>query len=109
MVGFPFLVIPHSDLYFGRGSVVPKGRWKTAGVVFIIVFSFLSMLGYWAIDISFSAMATNSSLTNGFWVRSPIKQYHLGLYLAIFSHFFVCIIAAYSLLGAVTGETDSGA
>lgn len=77
---------------------MPESGWKTVGVVLIIVFTFLSMLAYWSIDISVSAMATNSSLTNGFWVRSPIKHYHLGLYLAIFSHISVCVIAAYSIL-----------
>ena len=74
-------------------------------ILFIISFAsiFFICSGLWAIDIGASGMSLqeagiNTYTTNGWWVREPIQQYHIGLWLVgIFSlvQTFVLVFAIF--------------
>jgi len=49
--------------------------------LFIMIFGILlSITGLWCIDIGVSAQNMSSNVTNGWWVRDGVQQYHIGLW-----------------------------
>lgn len=64
------------------------------------------MIGIWTIDISVSAQSLcdpDIIMTNGWWARDPIQQYHLGLYLTILASFML-IMASFLRMDTVLYE-----
>jgi hypothetical protein len=59
------------------------------------------MTSIWTIDIAVSAMiiqpdtTTNISLTNGFFIRDPMKAYHMGLWGVIMGTFLFVMLMMY--------------
>jgi len=80
-------------------------------LLLITVCSTLIMLGLWTIDISVSAMAISKStgnqvlVTSGWWTRSPILQYHIGLYIIQCSALVLAAIAIYESLKSLNTRT----
>lgn len=78
-----------------------KGSWMAVLVFLTIVF----MVSLWTIDVSVSAMNVSAGvfgeakLTNGFWIREPVKMYHMGLWLAVASFFTTVMITIKMVLG----------
>ena len=67
-----------------------KSDWIALSVFFIV----LILIATWTIDVSVSALLSGGYLTNGFFVNSPAKMYHVGLYIIIlvsFSNFLVLL------------------
>lgn len=60
--------------------------------------SILIVTGLWAIDIGASGMTLEAKygidmpVSNGFWGRDSIQQYHIGLWLVGLSSFILTII-----------------
>jgi len=50
-------------------------------ILLIVVMTGLIMVigGMWAVDIGVSAMGFEGTVTNGWWSRPPVQQYHIGL------------------------------
>lgn len=72
----------------------------------ILILSFASIFfivsGLWAIDIGASGMALKSSgiqvyASNGWWVREPIQQYHIGLWLVGIFSLIQCLLIVLAL------------
>ena len=53
-------------------------------------FIMLFMASLWALDIGVSGMLLGGFVSNGFWVRSPIQQYHFGLISVLTA--FSCVV-----------------
>lgn len=55
---------------------------QTACVIILTCFLF-SLTGLWAIDVSVGCMLMGKTceMTNGYWVRTPVQHYHIGLWL----------------------------
>jgi hypothetical protein len=58
--------------------------------IYTIVFIITFMLSLWCIDVSVTTLNLGI-MTNGFINLNPIQSYHLGLYGAILSFFFMII------------------
>lgn len=79
------------------------GDWQNTFIILCGSFLMLIFLvsGLWAIDIGFSgtvvSIQTGETImaTNGDFVREPIQQYHMGLYLVILSSFINMVLLAY--------------
>jgi hypothetical protein len=67
--------------------------------VFLVV---ITLLSTWTIDVSVSALLSEGILFNGFFVNSPAKMYHFGLYLIILVCFFNFLI----LLHVISRQPD---
>ncbi len=86
------------------GGGIKKTDWQYLKVVVILVCMTILVTGVWAIDISVSAMVASSKtgeqiiLTSGWWNRSPILQYHIGLYMVYLSSLIISLIATYEVL-----------
>ena len=92
-----------------RRDVMDVRKTKNRDKVFlghltIILFLVLSVsfvtVGLWCIDISVSAMVLKANgvedivVTNGWWIRDPVKQYHIGLWMAeVSSLVLACLVA----------------
>ena len=72
----------------------------------ILILSFASIFfivsGLWAIDIGASGIALKSSgmniiTTNGWWIREPIQQYHIGLWLVGIFSLIQCLLIVLAL------------
>jgi len=65
----------------------------------------LSMItfGLWTIDISVSAIQISSmtplqvEVTSGWWVRDPVLQYHIGLYIVQIAALIMAAITFYEI------------
>ena len=55
--------------------------------------------GMWAVDIGVSSMGFGANVTNGWWSRSAMQQYHIGLWSISVGAMVlaVCAITAVSL------------
>ncbi len=67
---------------------------------FLCMFMILS--GLWAIDIGVSGMVYHARgfetwVTNGIWSRSPLLQYHIGLWLIGIASFVFSITCIYAI------------
>lgn len=86
-----------------------KGSWIAVLIFLTIVF----MVALWTVDVSVSAMNVSSGLsgeaklTNGFWVREPVKMYHLGLWMAVASFFTTVMVAVKMIVGEDEGHDES--
>lgn len=78
-----------------------------------IIYIFTFMIGIWSIDVAVSAMSNEQlvngylmnmgseykivpSMSNGWFYRTPLRQYHIGLYISLFSTlFYVVYISRY--------------
>lgn len=67
-------------------------------MVFMVLGIFMSIVGFWAIDISISAQVVGAMLTNGFWIRDPVQGYHMGLWLAMLGMFVLAVSAVMSAM-----------
>ncbi|RKX50677.1 MAG: hypothetical protein DRP25_05125 [Thermotoga sp.] len=78
-------------------------------LIFLLVGFSLVMLGVWTVDVSVSGMLTQAQLekhgihaegvaTSGWWERSPLLQYHIGLYLIIAGSLFLISASIYWLV-----------
>jgi len=87
-----------------RGDDIEKIGWQYLKAAAILVCMTMLMAGIWATDISVSAMVVSSKtgeqiiLTSGWWNRSPIIQYHIGLYMVYISSLIISLIAIYEVL-----------
>lgn len=74
----------------------------------ITLFSVI-LMALWLIDVSVSAILTESILcdsginvtmilTNGFYTQDPVKMYHVGLWIVIFCCFSIVLIAINAIL-----------
>jgi len=53
-------------------------------IIILVGCAMLIVCGMWTIDISVSGMIIgdpNLALTNGFWERTPMQGYHIGIWL----------------------------
>ena len=67
-----------------------KSDWIAISVFLVVI----TLIATWTIDVSVSALLTGGILTNGFFLNSPAKMYHIGLYLIIivsFSNFLILL------------------
>jgi len=65
-------------------------------ITYMVLGIFIFMIALWSIDIGVSGMVLEKDLgvemgaSNGWWVRSPAQQYHLGLYFAMAGTLTLC-------------------
>lgn len=71
-----------------------KYKW----MIILIFLTFAFAVGLWAIDIGASGIATGGRVIGGFWTRSPVKHYHLGLLVCSLSYLATVFIAAWFVL-----------
>ena len=73
---------------------------KSTWMFFVVFLTMIFLISLWTVDVSVSAMNVSGSvgLTNGLWDRSPVRAYHLGLWVAIASWFSLATIAVKSIL-----------
>lgn len=75
-------------------------------IFLICTLIFTTTLGLWCIDIGYSGMVTQAqvdtdlSITNGFWTRPSIQQYHIGMMMVIVS---MISLAGLSITGIEEG------
>jgi len=67
------------------------------GILLIVGLSF-GFMGLWAIDIGVSSMGANIEVTNGWFSRAGIQQYHIGLWLCYASLMILSGISLFSLI-----------
>lgn len=67
-----------------------------SGVIMVLATYFI-VSGLWAIDISVSAMNTGGVVTNGYWIRDWITQYHHGLWLVGVSFMSIVGVCLYNI------------
>lgn len=69
-------------------------------MVFLFAMLFINITGLWGIDISVSAIVTGPDIgiTNGWWFRTPLQHYHIGLWMTGLSGFIVILSAVYLLI-----------
>ena len=77
-----------------------KKMQKSDWVLTLIILVMINIMSLWCIDISVSAMLINVDVmvTNGFFDKSPIVAYHMGLYGVILSMLGIIMIAISILL-----------
>jgi len=84
-------------------------------LIFLLVGFSLVMLGVWTVDVSVSGMLTQVQLekhgihaegvaTSGWWERSSLLQYHIGLYLIIAGSLFLISASIYWLVPKEMGQ-----
>ncbi|KXA89890.1 hypothetical protein AKJ57_04755 [candidate division MSBL1 archaeon SCGC-AAA259A05] len=78
-----------------RGEIMGKGDWVALTIFLTIAF----IVSLWTIDVSVAAIRAGGKLTNEFWMRSPGRAYHVGLWLAIASWFSLSVIAVKFIMG----------
>jgi hypothetical protein len=64
-------------------------------IVVGLVFTF--MVGIWTIDVSAPWVNQNAVATSGWWDRTPVQSYHVGLYITIISFLLLTLIAVYHI------------
>ena len=80
-------------------SFINQFKKNHVKISYLMLFLILILLSIWSIDMSVSLMINGGGyLTNGFWDSSPIKIYHVALYLLVFSVFCICLMYIYNLL-----------
>lgn len=67
-------------------------------IALIFINGILVVMALWTIDISFSAVASNGVMTNGFRDMNPIQMYHLALYLLVVNLTVMGIIAIHFIM-----------
>ena len=79
--------------------------------VFLIFSIIFGMTGLWAIDIGASAMLIEekygeSTVTNGWWNRKPVRHYHIGLWFVGICITILSVLLFYSVffLGDVKND-----
>lgn len=77
---------------------------KSSWIQITVVAVFFFLIGIWTVDTGVSAMVTAAQngnemgATNGFWARTPVKQYHLGLLIVLLSSLFLALTAVRAML-----------
>jgi len=72
-----------------------RGSW----ILVVVFLTILFLVSLWTIDVSLSAMRAGTELGNTFWMRSPGRAYHIGLWLGIGAWFSLSAIAVKFILG----------
>ncbi len=76
------------------------GRIKLI-IIYQALFLSFFVLGLWCIDVGVAGMiAGKGMITNGWWTRTPVQQYHIGLILTYVTMF------ANTILGGVLHKNN---
>lgn len=77
---------------------------KFCHAVIAIFLLFIGLTGLWCVDIGTGGMVLNAEygldiqVGNGWFARSPIQQYHIGLWLLGISVLLMCILLVYNII-----------
>jgi len=81
---------------------ITKNEKQLAITALALLCVFFTVAGLWAIDIGASAMIAQSAgidmkVSNGWFVRSGIQQYHMGLYMVTIAMLFLSFLTLISI------------
>lgn len=86
-----------------KGLKIAKSLKIAICYLIVIIGITITMSGLWAIDIGASGMVLhaqngmNVMISNGWWVREPIKQYHIGLWLVFYGMVTLFLVNIYAI------------
>jgi hypothetical protein len=81
--------------------------FSIVGAMALIIITIISL---WTIDVSVSAMVidnytpTTIQMTNGFFLKEPMKTYHMGLWGVIMSTFFLSCLTVYTIAQSIKSD-----
>lgn len=58
----------------------------------------MCFMGLWAVDVGAAGIASGGYITSGFWMRNPMQQYHIGLWLIEGSALFMFMITCATII-----------
>jgi len=93
-----------------KWHIFTKSQYIYFTIVAIMALIIMAIISLWTIDISISAMIVDGyttetmKLTNGFFLKDPMKAYHMGLWGVIFSMFFLSCITVHAVTRSIKSE-----
>ena len=92
----------NTGLFATKNKKITKNEKQLAITALVLLCVFLTVSGLWAIDIGATTMVAQSAginmkVSNGWFVRSGIQQYHMGLYMVTIAMLFLSFLTLISI------------